>query len=214
MNTSLAYRAGWQPMQFRLEDSTHLLLRPVTPEDQERIQSGMAALSPESRYFRFFTSAARLSGEQLRYFSEVDQCDHVAWVALDSSDPKHLGLGIARFIRIKEEPTVAEVALTVIDACQRKGLGTILLALLYLIAEPLGIKTLRAVVADDNTTMLKWFLNLGASETCERGECRLNLTVHRDLTRLPQSSSGEKFKHAMKAVQTAFYEPHTYEKQI
>jgi GNAT superfamily N-acetyltransferase len=201
-----------QTMQFTLQDGTHVLLRPVMPEDKERIQNGMAALSLGSRYFRFITPAARLSDQQLSYFSEVDQCGHVAWVALDSSDPKHPGLGVARFIRIKEEPTVAEVALTVIDAYQRRGLGTILLALLYLIAETQEFQTLRAAVVDENTTMLKWLRNLGAAGSCERGEYRLNLSVHRDLARLPQTPSGEKFKHAIEAVQTAFHEHHTYEK--
>ena len=196
----------------RLPDGTHVLLRPVMPEDRERIQNGMAALSPRSRYLRFFTSASRLSDEQLRYFSEVDQCNHVAWIALDSSVRTYPGLGVARFIRIKEEPTVAEVALTVIDAYQRKGLGTILLALLYLVAETQGFLTLRAAVIGENTTMLKWLHNLGAAGSCERGEYRLNLTVHRDLTCLPQTPSGEKFKHAIEALQTAFHEHHTYEK--
>ena len=181
-----------------------MLLRPVISDDRERIQNGMAALSTESRYFRFFTSATQLSGQQLSYFSEVDQYDHVAWIALNSSDPKHPGLGIARFIRIKEEPTVAEMALTVIDAYQRRGLGRILLAVLYLPAEAQGIQMLRAVVAGENTTMLKWLRSLGATGSCEQGEYRLNLPVHRDPGRLPQTPSGEKFKHAIEAVQTAF----------
>jgi GNAT superfamily N-acetyltransferase len=202
-----------RPMQFTLQDGTHVLLRPVMPDDQERIQNGMAALSSESRYFRFFTSAARLSDQQLRYFTEVDQHDHVAWIALDSSDPKHPGLGVARFIRTKGEPTVAEMAFTVVDAYQHIGLGTILLALLYLIAETQGFQTLRAAVVGENTSVLKWLHNLGAAGSCEQGEYRLNLTVHRDLARLPQTPSGENFKHAIETVQTAFYEHHTYEKR-
>ena len=192
-----------QPLQLTLQDGTEVLLRPVMPEDREGIKNGMAALSPESRYFRFFTSATQLSDEQLRYFSEVDQHDHVAWIAFNSSNPTHPGLGIARFVRLKEEPTVAEMALTVIDACQRRGVGTILLALLYLLAGTHGLQTLRAVVAGENTTMLKWLRSLGATGLCERGEYRLNLTVHRDPAHLPQTPSGEKFKRAIEAVQTA-----------
>jgi len=183
-----------------------VFLRPVMPEDREQIQSGMAALSHESRYFRFFTSAAQLSGQQLHYFTEVDQRAHVAWIALDASNPEHPGLGIARFIRIKEEPTVAEMALTVIDAYQRRGVGRILLAILYLSAEAQGIQMLRAVVAGENTTMLKWLHGLGATGSCERGEYRLNLPVHCAPERLPQTPSGEKFKHAVELVQAAFRE--------
>ena len=195
-----------RPLEFTLQDGTQVLLRPVISDDRERIQNGMAALSTESRYFRFFTSATQLSGQQLSYFSEVDQYDHVAWIALNSSDPKHPGLGIARFIRIKEEPTVAEMALTVIDAYQRRGLGRILLAVLYLPAEAQGIQMLRAVVAGENTTMLKWLRSLGATGSCEQGEYRLNLPVHRDPGHFPPNPSGEKFKHAVEMVQAAFRE--------
>ena len=189
-----------QPMQFMLQDGTPVLLRPVKPDDHERIQNGMAALSHESRYFRFFTSATRLSDQQLRYFSEVDQHDHVAWVALDSSNPIHSGLGAARFIRIKEEPTMAEMALTVIDAYQRRGLGPLLLALLCLLAKASEVQMLRAVVVLENATMLKWLNSLGAMRSYEQGEYRLNLPVQHDLSRTP---SDEKPKHAIRVVQTA-----------
>ncbi len=56
---------------MELEDGTPVLLRPVTPEDRERLVVGMAQLSAGSRYFRFFTPLPRLAEEQLRYFTEV-----------------------------------------------------------------------------------------------------------------------------------------------
>ena len=190
-------------LQFTLQDGTQVLLRPVIPDDRERIQNGMAALSSETRYFRFFTSAGRLSEQQLRYFSEVDQSNHVAWIALDSSDPKHPGLGVARFARIEEEPKMAEMGFVVIDACQRKGLGTILLAVLYLMAEARAVQVLRAIVLSENTRVSNWLRSLGAKGYCERGEYRLDLTVHHDRALLPRTQSGENFKRAIKAVQTA-----------
>jgi len=192
-----------KPFQFTLRDGTQVLLRPVIPEDRERIENGMVALSAESRYSRFFTTAARLSDQQLRHFSEVDQHNHVAWVALDSSKPKHPGLGIARFIRTNEEPTVAEMAFVVIDAYQCRGLGTILLAVLYLVAEARGIQVLRAVVLSENTSVCNWLRNLGAMELYEWGEYRLDLVLHRDRSLLPRTQSGNNFKLTLEAVQTA-----------
>ena len=58
---------------MELRDGTPVLLRPVTPEDRERLVAGMAQLSADSRYFRFFTPLPRLAEEQLHYFTEVDQ---------------------------------------------------------------------------------------------------------------------------------------------
>ena len=190
------------PLQLTLQDGTPVLLRPVLPADRERIERGVAALSSESRYFRFFTPAVRLSDQQLRYFSEVDQHKHVAWVALDSANPKHPGLGIARFIRTKQNPTVAEMAFVVIDAYQQRGLGTILLAVLYLMAEAHGVRVLRAIVLGENTSVSNWLRNLGATESYEGDEYRLDLMVHRDRSPLPRTPSDTHLMLAREAVET------------
>ena len=190
------------PLQLTLQDGPPVLLRPVLPADRERIERGVAALSSESRYFRFFTPAVRLSDQQLRYFSEVDQRNHVAWIALDASNPKHPGLGIARFVRSREDPKVAEVAFAVIDAYQGRGVGTTLLAVLYLVAQPLVVAVLRAVVLGENTRVTNWLLGLGATESWDSSEHRLDLIVHRDPTLLPRTPSGENFRHAIEAVQS------------
>ena len=100
-----------------------------------------------------------------------------------------------------------------IDAYQRRGLGTLLLALLCQLAKANEVQILRAVVVLENAPMLKWLSSLGAVRSDEPGEYRLNLTVHRDLARLPRTPSGEKCKHALEALQTAFHEHHTYKKQ-
>jgi hypothetical protein len=56
--------------------------RPVSQDDRETIQNGMSALSSQSRSFRFFTPILRLSDAQLSNYTEIDQHDHVAWIAL------------------------------------------------------------------------------------------------------------------------------------
>lgn len=189
-----------EPILFTLQDGTEVLLRPVVPEDRERIESGMAALSFDSRYFRFFTTAARLSDQQLRYFSEVDQRNHVAWIALDAASPRNQGLGIVRFVRSREDPKVAEMAFTVIDACQHRGLGTILLAVLHVIAEARGVQVLRGIVLSENRKVSNWLRSLGATESFSSGEYRLDFTVHRDPLHLPPTPSGDRFRHAVEAV--------------
>ena len=60
--------------------------------------------------------------------------------------------GLRRSIRwSREDPKAAEVAFTVIDACQHRGLGTILLAVLYVTAEARGVQVLRAIILSENT---------------------------------------------------------------
>ena len=86
-----------------LRDGELVDFRPVRQEDQETLQHGMSELSPQSRYFRFFVPIAKLSAAQLHYFTEVDQQNHTAWIALAHNHPEHPGLGIARFIRMQNQ---------------------------------------------------------------------------------------------------------------
>ena len=143
-----------------------------------RIQCGMKLLSPESRFLRFFNDAPNLSAELLQYLTEVDQQNHVAWIAVNPSLPGEPGLGIARFIRLPGEPGTAEIALTVIDRFQGLGLGAALLNILLVRAEQLNIHTLRALVLPDNYRVIRWMRRLGAKSTYKDGLVELNLSVN------------------------------------
>jgi len=158
-----------QPINVRLKDGTAVLLRPVLPEDRQGLENGLLLMSAESRYQWFFSSMARLSEKQLRYFSEADQENHVAWIAVDPSTAGLPGLGIARFVRYRDQPMIAEVAFAVIDAYQGRGLGSTLLATLYLVAQARGIETFRAVVLVANGPVADWLRPLGASGKVSSG---------------------------------------------
>jgi RimJ/RimL family protein N-acetyltransferase len=142
-----------------------------------RIQCGMKLLSPESRYLRFFNDASELSPELLQYLTDVDQKNHVAWIAINPSVPGEPGMGIARFIRLPDQSDVAELALTVVDKFQGLGLGAALLNILLVRAEQLNIRTLRAVVLPDNYRVIRWMRRLGATSNWQEGLLELNLAV-------------------------------------
>ena len=154
---------------FQVHETLQVLLRPIRADDAAVIAEGFASLSQESRYFRFFSHFGRLADKELRYLTEVDQVNHVAWGAYETTNPESRGLGLGRFIRTKEEHTVAEMAVTVIDAYQHQGLGTVLLAVLFLRAEAVGIERLKACVLPQNHVALSWLHALGA-ETVSRDD--------------------------------------------
>src|SRR5262245_25863598 len=89
-----------------LADGTKVALRSICPADGRMLQEGFAKLSPISRYRRFFSGMTELSDAKVRYLTEVDGKTHVAIVATtDSLDLKtEVGLGVARFIRLADEP--------------------------------------------------------------------------------------------------------------
>ncbi len=139
-----------------LADGTRVVLRHIRPEDVTELRRSFDRLSPESRYRRFFGGMAQLSDTALEYLTHVDGRDHVAIVATgDSPDLKtEQGLGVARFVRLHDEPTVAEAAVTVVDDFQRRGLGRLLAFALGVAARERGIHMFRADVLADNEPMV------------------------------------------------------------
>ncbi len=98
--------------QVTLADGSVITLREVRPDDKDAIAAGFAALSPESRYRRFFTAMSRLSGSDLRYLTEVDHADHEAVLGFTADGEP---VGVARYVR-GDIPEEAEVAVAVVDA--------------------------------------------------------------------------------------------------
>jgi len=136
------------PIPIRVRDGTHLLLRPVLPGDDERTVHGHIQFSSETLYRRFMT--ARLPSPALmHYLAEVDYVDHFVWVVTDGSDP----VADARFVRDEADPTIAEIAFTVADAYQGRGIGSFLICALSIAARVDGVERFSARMLSDNLPM-------------------------------------------------------------
>jgi GNAT superfamily N-acetyltransferase len=180
--------------QYRtsLRDGTPVLVRPITPRDKDLIRKGFERLSPASRYRRFLAPVEELSEAELVYLTEIDYVDHFAWAATRADRPEE-GLGVARYIRLKEQPEIAEAAVTVIDDYQGRGLGTLLLALLGAAAFIAGIRFFRAYVLADNIPMRELLDSLGArTEFDSPGVVRFDVPLDPEL--LPESPAGKVLK--------------------
>jgi GNAT superfamily N-acetyltransferase len=129
-----------------LDGGTRVRLRPVRPEDKPKFVAGLARLSEESQYLRFFTSKAKFTDAELRYLTEVDGVNHFAIAAARVQDDGSEGDGvaIARFVRLADEPDVAEPAIVVIDEMQGHGLGRLLMERLIEAAVERGVKRFRS----------------------------------------------------------------------
>jgi GNAT superfamily N-acetyltransferase len=144
-----------------LSDGTRVLFRRIRPDDKERLRRGFELLSPESRYRRFFSSIDHLTDEQLHYLTELDYETHYAWIAVLPDEPWIPGVGVARWVRISDEPEVAEGAVTVIDSFQDQGIGSTLLWLAARSAIDRGVKAFRVWVQGENTPALKMLHDFG-----------------------------------------------------
>lgn len=186
---------------LKLRDGTPVLIRPISPDDKERLQEGLTRLSETSRYRRFMGAISRFSEDQLRHLTEVDQKDHVAWIAVAPNVPDQPGLGVARYVRLKDELDVAEAAVAVVDSHHQRGLGTILLGFLALSALENGIRTFRAYVLAENQPLLQILGDLGAKTFREGGGMlRVDVPIPDDPEELPDTPTGRVLKAVAKEL--------------
>ncbi len=100
-------------------------IRQITPADKIPMQVGLKMLSPESIRQRFFTNKKEFTEKELKFLTEVDQVNHLAYVAVHHhADGTLLPAGVIRAIVNSELKTHAEIGVTIVDCYQGKGLGS------------------------------------------------------------------------------------------
>ena len=139
-----------------LSDGTCCTLRPIRPDDAERLIEFHQHLSLRSTYLRFFTVHPTLSAKEVERFTTVDYVDRLAFVVERSGQL----IAVGRFDRIAGTSD-AEVAFVVADDYQHHGLGSLLLDELARAARARGISTFVAETLCENKPMLDVFHHSG-----------------------------------------------------
>jgi RimJ/RimL family protein N-acetyltransferase len=138
-----------------LADERPLTFRPITPASKPLIVAAMTRLSPESIRRRFFGPRRALSELELHRLTALDGWNHYAIGACARGDdwaPE--GIGVARFARTSEASSTAELAITVVDAYQGRGIGRQLVSRLIDAAIVRGIRELHAIILPDNAAII------------------------------------------------------------
>lgn len=104
-------------------------LRLVRAEDREGILRAFARLSEETRVQRWFYPKMRLTEQEIDALVSPADDDHgaISAVELDPDGNEVSGIGMARFVRGRDDPNGAEIAITIVDGWQGLGIGRILL---------------------------------------------------------------------------------------
>jgi GNAT superfamily N-acetyltransferase len=149
-----------------LRDGAVVRLRQGHHSDRDLLRRGFERLSAEGRYRRFLAATPELTDEMVRYLTEIDHHDHEAIVATEERSGE--GVGVARYVRNPQHPDTAEVAVTVIDEWQGRGLGTLLLEVLGGRARAEGIERFTAMMLASNQQMMEVLEGLGPVEVVDR----------------------------------------------
>jgi RimJ/RimL family protein N-acetyltransferase len=139
--------------EVTLRDGARLRLRPIRPEDQDRLIAFYDRLSRHTAYQRFFTVMKRLPPDWAHLLANVDYERRLALLAEHGPPAAPELVGVARYEATAQADT-AEIAFVIQDAWQNRGLGTLMLDALLTAAEARGIRRFRAYVLTSNTRMI------------------------------------------------------------
>ena len=167
-------------LELFLRDGTPVIARPLIPEDRPELAEAYRRLSPQARYNRFWTHTGEVVGEKMlsRVLAQ-DPAAHVSWTVLDLSR-EFCPLGGASWWRNPDHPADAEISLIVLDAEHGRGIGTLLLALMWLTAFRAGVEVMVGHVLTENRQAAGWMRDCGAAGEWDG----YKLTYHWDLNDL------------------------------
>lgn len=153
------YPVGYE-VDVVLSDGATAHVRPIRPDDAERLVAFHARQSPQSIYYRYFSPRPRLSDKDVDRLTTVDFVDRMALIALRGDEM----IGVARYDRWRHL-SEAEVAFFVDDANHGRGLATVLLEHLAVRAREVGITGFTATVLPENRKMIGVFTAAGFEAT-------------------------------------------------
>ena len=194
----MSERNGWQTT---LADGTGVILRRISPEDREALAEAYRRLSPEARYYRFWSRVRELNGRLLDQLAAPPSEGHVAWAAFPKQPSDEPGLGAGSFWRLGDDPDLAEMSFTVADEWRHRGLGSLLLAALWHDATARGVRAFVGHALADNFAATDWFSALGAVGSVTAGQIRWVLPLDEAL--LPGTSAARRLRQALVDARTA-----------
>jgi len=176
--TAAAHRDG----DVVLRDGSTVRVRVMRPADEPGLLALLQSLSEESRWLRFYSSA---SGSALATEARREATLDQTFGLLALSGAEERVVGHAFYVVVDEHR--AEVAFTIANDFQGRGLGTMLLGQLAQVAAANGIQTFEAEVVAANHKMLHVFRASGFPIEVNATAGQLHVTF-------PTSFSGDAIK--------------------
>ena len=156
--------------QVTLRDGTDAFVVPLERTDRAALVAEFETLSPESQRRRFLAPVRHLSDAMLDHLvDDVDGVDHIALVLCAETSPDvYDPVALARMVRYADVTDAADLAVTVKDEWQGRGVATVLLEVLMR-RRPAGVDRIVTEVLQDNPASLGMLRRLGAVSLEDEG---------------------------------------------
>jgi RimJ/RimL family protein N-acetyltransferase len=143
---------------FQTKDGITIRLRPLLPEDAVHLVDIFENMSQESRYTRFNTPMANPDPDKILQeaaeMTDFERPGSDGWLAFaDLPDKPDTAVAGIRYVRTGEGE--AEVAISVRDDMQNKGIGSAMMAFLFDQAKKAGLTKLVALAQRSNRPLMQ-----------------------------------------------------------
>ncbi len=139
--------------QWKLNDRTSVVLRPIKPEDETLLWELFQSLSEETMRFRFFQVIRDMSHKTLTRYCNIDYDREIAIVAEMKGDKRRI-IGVARII-FEPGRKCGEFAVVVGDQWQGHGLGSKLVDCSIEIGKGMGLGIIGGEILSRNLKMIR-----------------------------------------------------------
>lgn len=143
------------------EDGKPICIRSVRQSDEPRMREGIARLSKQSRYLRFFSVQPMPSDSVIERLVDVDGHDHIAWGAIHCDGIDNPAVAAVHAIRCDDHPRIGEFSVAVIDDYQGIGLARMLTTVLLIHCEVEAICELDIQTLAENMPANRFILSIG-----------------------------------------------------
>lgn len=145
--------------EFELRDGTKVFVRPLKPEDKDKLFQMYSTLSKDTNYFRFLKRKP-ITRWLVEKWIDIDYKNRMALIAIIEENGDQKIIADARYY-VDKDTGEAEVAMVVHDHWQNKGLGTKLLEYTGQVAQKMGVKALHAYLSPVNGRIIHITRKLG-----------------------------------------------------
>lgn len=146
--------------EHRLADGKTVTLRPIRPEDADRVREFLTGLSEESRYMRFQKWVHAPSDQVIRFLTDIDYDRHMALVCTVQEGGREAIVGEARYVSDLSGGS-CELGVVIADAWHKSGIAGLLMDALIRIARERGLARMEGLVLSRNAEMLRFVRALG-----------------------------------------------------
>lgn len=179
-------------------DGKPICIRSIRQSDELRMREGIARLSEQSRYLRFFSVQPMPSDSVIERLVDADGHDHIAWGAIHTDGVDNPAVGAVHAIRCNDHPRIGEFSVAVLDDYQGIGIARMLTTVLLIHCEVEAICDLEIQTLAENLPVIRFILSIGAKrQETGAGVISYRLAVRPAIRRIAEAPQLEGMRDIM-----------------